>query len=71
MPVGAGGWPVVLWWSVAGEFGGCAFGAGVVDQGLAVGCSGDEGGGGGVVELAGQAAGDPVEPGDGVVGEQG
>src|SRR6266568_175275 len=63
--VGAGGGG-----SVAGEFGGGAFGAGVVDQGLAVGGRGDERGGGGVVELAWQPAGDAVQAGDGVVGEQ-
>src|SRR6266704_3917435 len=63
--VGAGGGG-----SVAGEFGGGAFGAGVVDQGLAVGGRGDERGGGGVVELSGEPAGDPVQAGDGVVGEQ-
>jgi hypothetical protein len=71
MPVGAGWVAGRVWWSVAGEFGGCAFGAGVVDQGLVVGGCGDQRGGGGVVELAGQAAGDAVESGDGVVGEQG
>src|SRR6266536_1960761 len=56
--------------SVAGELGGGAFGAGVVDQRLAVGGGGDERGGGGVVELAGQPTGDAVQSGDGVVGEQ-
>src|SRR5215207_4135107 len=56
--------------SVAGELGRGAFGAGVVDQGLAVGGGGDERGGGGVVELAWQPTGDPVQAGDGVVGEQ-
>src|SRR6266536_1263961 len=55
--------PLVVWGSVAGEFGGGAFGAGVVG-------GGDERGGGGVVELSGEAAGDAVQAGDGVVGEQ-
>src|SRR6266498_1773701 len=62
--------PLVVWWSVAGEFGGGAFGAGVVDQLLVVGGGGDQRGGGGVVELSGEPAGDPVQAGDGVVGEQ-
>src|SRR6266545_4292684 len=62
--------PLVVGGSVAGEFGGGAFGAGVVDQGLVVGGGGDERGGGGVVELAWQPAGHSVQPGDGVVGEQ-
>ena len=43
---------------------------GVVDQFLALGRAGHEGGGGRVVEGPGQAVGDAVEPGDGVVGEQ-
>ena len=55
----------------AGEFGDRLFGAGVVDQVLAVGGGGDERIGGGVVERPGQAVGDPVQPGHGVVGEQG
>src|SRR6266511_4642717 len=62
--------PLVVWGSVAGEFGGGAFGAGVVDQWLVVGGGGDQCGGGGVVELSGQPAGDAVQAGDGVVGEQ-
>jgi len=45
-------------------------GAVVVDQGLAVGGGGDESGDGGHVESAGQAVGETVKTGDGVVGEQ-
>jgi hypothetical protein len=45
-------------------------GAGVVDEVLAGGGCGDERGDGGVVERAGQPVGDPVQPGDRVVGEQ-
>jgi hypothetical protein len=56
-------------WSVPGEFGDGLFGAGVVDEVFAGGRGGDERGGGGVVEGAGQAGGDAVEAGDGVVGE--
>src|SRR6266508_217712 len=56
--------PLVVGGSVAGEFGGGAFGAGVVDQLLVVR------GGGGVVELSGEPAGDAVQAGGGVVGEQ-
>jgi hypothetical protein len=52
-------------WSVPGELGDGFFGAGVVDEVLAGGCGGDERCGGGVVEGAGQAGGDPVQPGDG------
>ena len=55
---------------VAGELGDCFLGAGIVDEVLAGGRGGDERGGCGVVEGAGQAVGDPVQPGDGVVGEQ-
>src|SRR6266508_5712138 len=62
--------PLVVGGSVAGEFGGGAFGAGVVDQLLVVGGGGDERGGGGVVELSGEPAGDAVQAGGGVVGEQ-
>jgi hypothetical protein len=57
-------------WSVAGELGDCFFGAGIVDEVLAVGGGGDERGGGGVVEGAGQPVGDAVQPGGGIVGEQ-
>src|SRR6266498_4388163 len=57
-------------WSVTGEFGDGFLGAGVVDEVLAGGRGGDERGGGGVVEGAGQAGGDPVQPGDRIVGEQ-
>ncbi len=46
-------------------------GAVVVDQGFAFGSGGDESGDGGHVESAGQAVGETVETGDGVVGEQG
>ena len=62
-----GGWC----WSVSGEFGDCFLGAGIVDEVLAGGGGGDERGGGGVVEGAGQAGGDAVQPGDGVVGDRG
>src|SRR5438046_6854528 len=58
-------------WSVAGEFGDGFFGAGIVDEVLAGRGGGDERGGGGVVECPGQPVGDPVQPGDGVGGEQG
>src|SRR6516225_8089767 len=55
---------------VAGEFGDGFLGAGIVDEVLA-GCgSSDERRCGGVVQGAGQAVGDPVEAGDGIVGEQ-
>src|SRR5512142_255988 len=55
---------------VAGELGDGFLGAGIVDEVLA-GCGGgDEGRGRGVVRGAGQAVGDPVQPGDGVIGEQ-
>src|SRR5271165_2233944 len=55
---------------VAGELGDGFLGAGIVDEVLA-GCrGGDERRGRGVVERAGQPVGDPVQPGDGVVGEQ-
>src|SRR5487761_47647 len=57
--------------SVAGELGDCFLCAGVVDEVLAGGRGGDERGGSGVVQGAGQAGGDAVQPGDGVVGEQG
>jgi hypothetical protein len=57
-------------WLVPGEFGDGFFGAGVIDEVFAGGCGGDERGGGGVVEGAGQPVGDPVQPGDRVVGEQ-
>ena len=42
-----------------------------IDQILPGGRVGDEGGGGGVVQGAGQAGGDAVQPGDGVISEQG
>jgi hypothetical protein len=45
-------------------------GAGVVDEVLARGGCGDERGDGGVVEGPGQPVGDPVQPGDRVIGEQ-
>ena len=55
---------------VAGELGDGFLGAGIVDEVLA-GCGGgDERGGRGVVQGAGQSVGDPVQPGDRVVGEQ-
>jgi len=55
---------------VAGELGDGFLGAGIVDEVLA-GCGGgDERRGGGVVEGAGQSVGDPVQPGDRIVGEQ-
>jgi hypothetical protein len=57
-------------WSVLGELGDGLLGAGVIDKVFAGGRGGDERGGGGVVEGAGQAGGDPVQPGDGVVSEQ-
>src|SRR5271165_6320172 len=57
-------------WLVAGELGDGFPGAGIVDEVLA-GCgSGDERRGRGVVQGAGQSVGDPVEAGDGVIGEQ-
>jgi len=43
----------------------------VVDQVLAVGGGGDEGGGRCVVDGPGQAVGRPVQAGDGVIDEQG
>src|SRR5712664_4963588 len=55
---------------VAGELGDGFLGAGIVDQVLGRGGGGDERGGRGVVQGAGQAAGDPVQAGDGVVGEE-
>jgi|SRR5215467_11981975 len=54
--------------SVAGELGDCFFGAGIVDEVLAVGGGGDERGDSGVVEGTGQPVGDAVQPGDRVVG---
>ena len=57
-------------WSVPGEFGDCFLGAGVVYKVFAAGGGGDDRCGGGVVEGAGQPAGDAVQPGDGVIGEQ-
>src|SRR5215467_7053201 len=65
--VAAVGWG----WLVAGELGDCFLGAGIVDEVLAGRGGGDERGDGGVVERAGQPVGDPVQPGDRVVGEQG
>src|SRR5207302_4899548 len=56
--------------SVPAQLGGGPLGTGVIHDVLVVGRGGDEGGGGGVVELAGQAVGQPVQAGDGVVGEQ-
>jgi hypothetical protein len=44
---------LVLVVSVSGEFGGCFFGGDVVDEVFAGRCGGDQGGDGGVVELAG------------------
>jgi len=55
---------------VAGELGDGFLGADVVDDVLAGRGGGDERGGSGVVQGPGQAVGDPVEAGDGVVGEQ-
>jgi hypothetical protein len=55
---------------VAGELGDGFLGAGIVDEVLACCGGGDERRGGGVVEGAGQAVGDPVQAGDGVIGEQ-
>ena len=56
--------------SQSGEFGDCFLGAGIVDEVLPGGRGGDERGGGGIVQGAGQAGGDAVQPGDGVIGEQ-
>ena len=67
-PVHGAGW---CWQSVSGELGDCFLGAGIVDEVLAGGRGGDERGGGGVVQGAGQAGGDAVQPGDGVISEQG
>src|SRR5215470_10642566 len=55
---------------VAGELGDGFLGAGIVDQVLAGRGGGDERGGRGVVEGAGKPVGDPVQPGDRVIGEQ-
>jgi hypothetical protein len=56
--------------SGAGELGDGFFGAGVVDEALAVGGGGHEGGGGGVVERPGQPVGVAVKPGCGVIGDE-
>lgn len=53
---------------IPGELG--FLGAGVIDEILSRGCGGDERGRGDVIECAGQAAGDPVQPDDRVVCEQ-
>src|SRR6185437_4783433 len=58
-------------WLVAGELGDGFPGAGVVDKVLAGRRGGDERGDSGVVEGARQAVGDPVQPGDRVIGEKG
>src|SRR5581483_3630581 len=62
------------WWScigsVPGELGDGLLGASVVDEGFPVGGGGHEGGDGGVVERPGEAVGDPVEPGDSVIGDE-
>ena len=57
-------------WSVPGELGDGLLGAGVVDEVLARRRGGDERGDGGVVESPGQPVGDPVQPGNRVIGEQ-
>lgn len=56
---------------LAGELGDGAHGAEVVDQCLAVGGRDDKSSGGGVVERVEQPAGDAVETGDGIAGEEG
>ena len=64
-----GGGPPGVVRLVAGELGDGFPGAGIVDEVLA-GCGGgDERRGRGVVQGAGQSVGDPVQPGDRVVGE--
>src|ERR1022692_4639154 len=65
----AGG-PLGGGWLVAGELGDCFPGAGIVDEVLPASGGGDDRCGSGVVEGSGQAVGDAVQPGDGVVGEQ-
>ena len=58
-------------WLVAGELGDGFPGAGVGRNEVLAGCgSGDERRGRGVVQGAGQSVGDPVEAGNGVIGEQ-
>lgn len=55
--------------SVAGELGGSALGAVVVDQALAISGCGNEGRSGGIVEEPGQTVGHPVQTGDRIIGE--
>lgn len=56
--------------ALLGQLGDRLLGAGVVDQRLAVGGSGDEGGDSAIVERARQATGELVQAGHGVVGEE-
>src|SRR6266545_7946196 len=66
--LGSGSWPGIG--SVSGELGDGLLGAGLVDEGFAVGGGGHEGGDRGVVERSGEPVGDAVEAGDGVVGDE-
>lgn len=61
---------VVVHGSVPVELGDGLRGAGVVDEGFAVGGGGHEGGGGSVVQGPGEAVGGAVKPGDGVVDDE-
>ena len=67
----SGWWSGCRVWSFGGDFGDGGSGAGFVDDGLVGGVGGDEGLDGEVVHRSGQAAGDLVDQGDGVVAEQG
>ena len=57
-------------WSVAGEFGDGFLGAGVIDELFVVSGCGDERGGGGVVQCSWEPAGDTVQSGHCIVGDE-
>jgi len=58
------------WRSISGEFSHRLLGASVIDKSLPSRGGGDEGGDRSVVEGPGQPVGHPMQPGNGVIGDQ-